>query len=210
MSSKGDSGSSDKGSSGSSGKRGEQRERNWDEWFRSQPYISYWYSAAAWPFQFALFRRGLRAFRLMVIGGGLYQLGYVGAISDYARDPDAMEKKMYSSLLTGFDATETLSPLSFEHRRVAAVSANIIHAAQEWCAAQLKAAQARENVRGTKQEKAEWSDETQKWTEAVSRISGSWRTHVIQADIPNAFVSDICPKRIFVTTGQTGNARPAC
>jgi len=43
-------------------------------------------------------------------------------------------------------------------------------------------------------------DEFRLWAHAKQRMDGRWKYHLIASDIPNAFVSEILPQRIFVTT----------
>ena len=45
-------------------------------------------------------------------------------------------------------------------------------------------------------------DEFRLWAHAKQRMEGKWRYHLITSDIPNAFVSELLPQRIFVTTSM--------
>ena len=43
-------------------------------------------------------------------------------------------------------------------------------------------------------------DEFRLWAHAKQRMDGRWKFHLVASDIPNAFVSELLPQRIFVTT----------
>lgn len=43
-------------------------------------------------------------------------------------------------------------------------------------------------------------DEFRLWAHARQRMDGRWKFHLVTSDIPNAFVSELLPQRIFVTT----------
>ena len=43
-------------------------------------------------------------------------------------------------------------------------------------------------------------DEFRLWAHAKQRMDGRWKFHLVTSDIPNAFVSELLPQRIFVTT----------
>ncbi|KAL7548694.1 hypothetical protein ACHAWF_011966 [Thalassiosira exigua] len=43
-------------------------------------------------------------------------------------------------------------------------------------------------------------EEVQQWTKAEKHMEGAWRFVLIPSPIPNAFVSEILPNRIFITT----------
>lgn len=44
-------------------------------------------------------------------------------------------------------------------------------------------------------------DEVHQWVDAHNRLNGPWEFVLINSPIPNAFVSEVFPKRIFITTG---------
>ena len=46
----------------------------------------------------------------------------------------------------------------------------------------------------------EWDDEVNQWTKARRHMEGSWQFVLIPSAMPNAFVSEILPHRIFITT----------
>ena len=43
-------------------------------------------------------------------------------------------------------------------------------------------------------------DEFRLWAHAKQRMDGKWKYHLVTSPIPNAFVSELLPQRIFVTT----------
>ena len=43
-------------------------------------------------------------------------------------------------------------------------------------------------------------DEFRLWAHAKQRMDGKWKYHLVTSEIPNAFVSELLPQRIFVTT----------
>ena len=47
-------------------------------------------------------------------------------------------------------------------------------------------------------------EKTQEWTDAKSRLDGKWQYTLVQSNVPNAFVSEVLPNRIFVTTSMLG------
>jgi Zn-dependent protease with chaperone function len=44
------------------------------------------------------------------------------------------------------------------------------------------------------------SEEVELWTKAQRHMEGPWRFVLVPSDIPNAFVTEVLPRRIFITT----------
>jgi len=99
-------------------------------------------------------------------------------------------------------------------RQISRVGCRIIQCAHKYVDVQLKAAYS--DALGAKQlaETDEDMDEEllkrlytehekiQEWTDAKSRLDGKWQYILVQSDIPNAFVSEVLPNRIFVTSSM--------
>jgi predicted Zn-dependent protease len=50
--------------------------------------------------------------------------------------------------------------------------------------------------------------EKEKWEAAVGRLTGNWEFIVTDSKVPNAFVTDICPRKIFVNEGLLTSVHP--
>lgn len=109
-----------------------------------------------------------------------------------------------------------------EYRRVEKVASRIVIAAQEHCKAQIRkyneeldAAISQLDVLATAPTSSlapsvqtsfprnviDIQKDIDQWTESYANVQGRWDFIVINTDSPNAFVTALCPKKIFVHVG---------
>jgi predicted Zn-dependent protease len=144
---------------------------------------------------------------------GIYQLGYMKGISEYAADPRRKEKEIAKNLIMSqawksLPAGGELQPprivRSTEaiHMHVSAVGARVVAGARLYVEAKIRSREARlrdpslsDNV------KAGIREEIAEFREKLNMCKGDWNYIVIENPVPNAFVSDLAPRKIFVNSG---------
>jgi len=154
----------------------------------------------------------LRAVRTAVLGISIYQTGKAMGTSEYARDPRAMEKKIRNQLVMSqaFEADANGNPkfprllgtLHPSHRRVEGVGNRIIKGARKFVEAKIKSRADKLNDQAFPAEKRpKVQKELKFWSDKLKMIKGNWHFIVIDSPVPQAFVSDLSPRKIYVNTG---------
>lgn len=163
-------------------------------------------------------RHALRATRVGVLTFGVYNAGYSNGIMDYAKDREAMELTLLKSVLAGCGAKDVLSKNSHsEYAQLDRVGTAIVNAAIHHCEEELRCAekniQIAKHLPSTNPGKAQFLAESQESIEkhqgALNKLRGSWSFYITDADVPNAFVTDLLPRRIFVNIGLLGHFHPS-
>jgi len=144
----------------------------------------------------------LKVFRTLVIGLGIYGLGKQAGISEYAQDPIAMEKSLSKTLISGQFANgeepkvrKTSDPV---HKRVDKISHKILQGARDLIDGKIERRMMRINL---KKGNTKLEEELAYWQAKRRTLKGTWHTIVICSPLPNAFVSDITPRKIYVNEG---------
>ena len=85
------------------------------------------------------------------------------------------------------------------YRRIERIAKRVSDIASSYCHEQLHIAEetAIKNCNG----EMDMTGEIEKWKDICKRIDGHWRTLLIDSDIPNAFVTPTCPRKIFFCRG---------
>jgi len=130
----------------------------------------------------------LKLIRLPVIIFGVFQLGKQQGVIDYVRSPQMYTDRLLNEIMHEFDAKEIVTEGKM-HAQVERVGRQIIPAAQRFVSIKLKEA------RESGDEK-----DVEFWTGACKRTAGSWNYITLDSEIPNAFVTELFPRTIFVTT----------
>lgn len=171
--------------------------------------------------------RLVRFTRIPFLVLSVYGLGYQQGIVDDIRDPKntreaIMDKVLSSVAISSRDEVYSISddeinssplnsfrPRMREVNRIATIGHKIILAAREYVKQQLEARarliQAKLPTNMPEEQRVAILDrdaEVKKWRKATMQLNGSWSYLLLETTIPNAFVSELLPKRIFVTTSM--------
>lgn len=176
------------------------------------------------PFsRWKLFARIVRYIRIPLLVASVYSLGYQQGIIEYARNPTELKEALLNSVLASvgcrdksgvssirdIDSSRMFSKANREVRKVARIGGKIMIAAKALAA--QKQAEAIEAVQSTlptdisKENLVAILDEDfsyQRWTTAVEQLDGNWTYMLIDSQLPNAFVTEIMPRHIFITTSM--------
>lgn len=168
----------------------------------------------------------VRFVRIPVIVTSVYGYGYQQGIMDCTKAPVKMQESILSSVLMSTGVKEksevevvTEKDISFysykKSHQVAAVGSKIIQAAKEMVTEEIKAAEEKVNSKLPKDIAEEersarlMSDSyVQFWTAAREQLdgedlaTGEWQYILVQSELPNAFVSEALPQKIFITTAM--------
>jgi Zn-dependent protease with chaperone function len=178
--------------------------------------------------------RFVRYTRIPFIVVSVYSLGYQQGVVDCTKTPKALQEQILRSILLSTGTTDiekdvqivTENDIRFfsqqRHHQVAAVGHKIIEAAREHVQEELTSAMA-----AVKEKLPEDIDEAsaliqydkdptvQYWHQARLRIMGEevvsrpWQYIFIQSPAPNAFVTEILPRRFFITSAMLDVATTA-
>mmetsp|Transcript_27705 Transcript_27705/g.41934 ORF Transcript_27705/g.41934 Transcript_27705/m.41934 type:complete len:416 (-) Transcript_27705:1329-2576(-) len=171
--------------------------------------------------------RAVRYTRIPFLVLSVYGLGYQQGIMDDIRDPKRTREAILEQVLISVDVQSrdnvysinddeiTSSPLnSFRPRmqdvnRIATIGRSVIRVARDYVKNQLeeRARLIRAKLPNNMPEQQcaiilDNDSEVQKWRKATMQLNGSWSYILLDTHIQNAFVSEILPKRIFVTTAM--------
>lgn len=157
----------------------------------------------------------LKVGRTAVLGVSIFMAGRLYGEADFARDPHAKQKELMLTLLkqqswqTNGDgepvAPSIASRTDPSYRQVARVGTRVVLAARDFVEEEIKAREARlkalakEANRGADCEKL--AEEIGEWRDRLRLLKGTWNYIVVKSPVPNAFVSDLSPRNIFVNEG---------
>lgn len=156
--------------------------------------------------------RSIRATRTIALAGAIYHSGYTSGMVDYATDPHGTEKALMVNMIKSQKADKVHTPSSDMHVKAERVGSRIVTAAKLYTKKKLIISS--ENVaklqgKGsnlTNNEKPNDKlnsalEEEEKWRRASIVMNGEWEYIVTNAPSVNAFVCDLCPRRIFMHEG---------
>jgi len=171
--------------------------------------------------------RFARVTRIPFLVLSVYGLGYQQGIVDDIRDPKNTREAIMDNVLMSVNVTSrddvysvsddeiNSSPLnSFRPRmqevaRIATIGRSVILAAREYVKQQLEARARliRAKLPPDMPEEQcliilDKDEEVKKWRKATMHLNGSWSYLLLETPVQNAFVSELLPKRIFVTTSM--------
>lgn len=170
--------------------------------------------------------RVIRYVRIPVIVISVYALGYQQGVIDCTKEPVALQNQIINSILVsiGCSSTDDVHIVSEKdiswhssarHHQVAAVGHKIVSRAREYVEDRLEEAmQSIKNklppdIAPERQLAAMEGDaDVQFWYHARLRLEGEavqkqpWQYIFIESAAPNAFVTEVLPRRFFITTGM--------
>ena len=171
-----------------------------------------------------LLGRAVRYLRIPFLVVSVYGLGYQQGIIDDSRNPQQTRGALLDNVLAGvgasrdtmdvihdgeaglFSSTQTHA----ETKRVAAIGRKLVQVAKIYVKNELKETEDRIQA-NLPSDKATYdqlvtafaADQPyQQWTMALRRLEGDWSYLILQTKLPNAFVTEILPRQIFITTAM--------
>lgn len=153
----------------------------------------------------------------------VYSLGYQQGIIEYARNPSELKEALLDSVLASVgcsdrsdvssirdgDSTTIFSQASRQVKRVARIGGKIMIAAKSLAAQKqveaidaVKSRLPQDIVPDKLVEILDQDESYQTWTTAVEQLEGNWTYMLIDSQLPNAFVTEILPRHIFITTSM--------
>ena len=161
--------------------------------------------------------------RIPVVVFAVFQLGYQQGMVEYATNPQKKEAELLASVLSeyGVHDVSTQVDCQDEHRRTKALGGHSRHYDPSSDPRLVQLVQVGSHIVKAALQKLELDidnhdnnhdndnnnnnhdnhAELEELLEGHERLRGSWDFVLIHSKIPNAFVSEVFPHRIFVTTG---------
>mmetsp|Transcript_19371 Transcript_19371/g.20096 ORF Transcript_19371/g.20096 Transcript_19371/m.20096 type:complete len:352 (-) Transcript_19371:37-1092(-) len=147
--------------------------------------------------------RGIRAARVGILAFTIYGAGYRSGITDFIEDPEDMKDNLLKTVISQSGSSSILDPELSESKRIRVIGKRIIEAAQLYCKEKYEIELEKE-----KEKKGSNIEELEKWKSACKRLKGEWTVNYIDSQVPNAFVSNILPRNIFVHEGLLKYIKP--
>jgi len=170
-----------------------------------------------------LIGRTVRYLRIPFLVASVFGLGYQQGIIDDSRNPEETRGALLDNVLAGVGSSRDKMDIVHdgeaglfsgavshaETRRVASIARRLIHVAKLYVKSKLQeaaktvTAKLPSDVTNQQLLQAFRDDqECQQWTMALRRIDGDWSYLLLDTPLPNAFVTEILPQRIFITTAM--------
>lgn len=170
-----------------------------------------------------MFAKIVRYIRIPVLVASVYSLGYQQGIIEYARNPMELKEALLDSVLASVgcsdrsgvssirdsDSSGIFSQANRQVKQVARIGGKIMVAAK--VLATQKQLEAIEAIKSRlpqdlpPEKLVEILDQDefyQTWTTAIEQLDGNWTYMLIDSQLPNAFVTEILPRNIFITTSM--------
>lgn len=155
--------------------------------------------------------------RVPVLGLGIYGIGYNQAIVEYAQNPELMEFKLLRQVMASWDVEKITDPKDKScerNRRIQRVGKRIIKSAHKHVYEKVKEAEEKASNKYnaaiesdpsldiSKEEFMKRDEDFEFWTNASIRMGriSEWKCRLIHTEAPNAFVTSMLPRQIFVTS----------
>ena len=156
------------------------------------------------------FARVVKYSRIPLLVVSVFGLGYNQGIIDYSRDPEAKKKQLLSQALTGVAATSAnliVDGSDIRLRQVQRVGSRMTGTARQFVQRELRLAVQKweENTKTFGGGIAVIDPQVEFWHAAERNMEGKWNYYLIESPIPNAFVSEVLPHNIFITTSMMDN-----
>lgn len=148
----------------------------------------------------------------------IYSLGYQQGIIDDSRNPEECRQALLDNVFASMgvsdrshvhtvqDGDSMLRSHNKDCKRIAKIGRSIVHVARGFVQKQLettaKEIRAKLPQDITKEQFVSTllqNSDFQQWYKAKTQLEGNWSYLLLETKVPNAFVSEILPKRIFVT-----------
>ena len=169
------------------------------------------------------FRRIVRVVQITGLSYAIYQTGYSNGIIDYAIDPKKMDEGIMNYVISSNNATLYHNAYSEGYNRVERVGSRVVSSAQHMVEGKVNTIskeihtiedKLRDTTDSTKRNELilrrdHLKEDIQPWLVAFAKIQGQWEFIVTNSSIPNAFVVDMCPRRIFVNEGLLREFNPS-
>jgi predicted Zn-dependent protease len=143
--------------------------------------------------------RGIRAVRVGVLAFTIYGAGYRSGVTDFIEDPEEMHETLLKTVISQAGGIKVVDKDNPDSKRVQMIGKRIIEAAKHYCDEQLIVA---------KSETGNQVD-VEYWEAAVKRLCGQWSISYLDAPTPNAFVSNLLPRHVFVHEGLVKEIQPS-
>jgi Zn-dependent protease with chaperone function len=168
----------------------------------------------------------IRYVRIPVVVVSVYSLGYQQGVIDCTKEPVALQNQILNSILvsTGCKSVDDVHIVSEKdiswhstarHHQVAAVGHKIVSTARKYVENKLEGAMQHVKQKlppdispETQLRAMEADSNVQFWYQARLRLEGEavikqpWQYIFIESAAPNAFVTEILPRRFFITTAM--------
>ena len=163
-----------------------------------------WFAALLW--------RGIRVARIGFLATAIYGAGKTAGHTEVLEDPDGIAKQVITEIIvqTHHDKKgEKKNPSYYKRgsavrQRVEAVGNRVLAAAREEVAALLEKLPKPASALDMDPHGAERAE----LLKAQKRLAGKWHWIVTTSALPNAFVTPMCPRRVFVTEGLLEHVQP--
>ena len=168
--------------------------------------------------RFAQYAGWVKYLRIPFLVMSVYGLGYQKGIIDDSRNPQATRQALLDNVFasvgvadrshvhTVSDGDSLFKTSNKECKRIAMVGRSIVKVAREYVQKQLEATATEIRIKLPQDITEEQfiavllqNDEFVKWYNGKCQMEGNWSYLLLETKVPNAFVSEILPKRIFVT-----------
>jgi Zn-dependent protease with chaperone function len=147
--------------------------------------------------------RGIRAVRVGVLCFAIYGAGYRSGVTDFIEDPVEMHETLLKTVISQSGGIKVVDKSDPESKRVQMIGRRIIEAAKHYCDEQLVVAKAANAEAANNQADIDY------WEAAIKRLCGQWSISYLDAPTPNAFVSNLLPRHIFVHQGLVREIQPS-
>jgi len=152
----------------------------------------------------------------------VYGIGYQQGVIDYARDPKTKEMTLLGTVFAGVGASASSDRIMDQDARtkqIQRVGNRLTSAAKKHVENEMKrvtnellekilsshGGMSQESLNEVFDKEASENDEVQFWIQAEQHMNGygeDWQYILIKSKTPNAFVAEILPHRIFITTSM--------
>lgn len=162
--------------------------------------------------------RVVKYIRIPFLVLSVYGFGYQQGIIDDSRNPQGTQQALLDNVFASVgvydrahvhivqDGDSYLKSSNKSCKRIAKIGRSIVKVARQYVQQQieLKAKEIRAKLPLDITEEQFLAvlmrnDDFQRWYKAKSQLEGNWSYLLLETKLPNAFVSEILPKRIFVT-----------
>lgn len=146
--------------------------------------------------------RGIRVIRVCILSFTIYGAGYRSGMADNIENPEEMKENLLKTIILQSGAMQILDSNTPDSKRLTKIGNRIIEAAKFYCNEKLEIEKEKEKqLKGS-------STDLEAWEAACKRLRGEWSINYIDSDIPNAFVSNILPRNIFIQQGLITHIKP--
>ncbi len=153
-----------------------------------------------------LFYRFARIGRFLAIGMVLYQSGYYHGLKWYAKDPYLAENQLTNNFIkansTDKKSDSVINEDHIDYTRLNIIAKNIHSSAINLTRHKINELK-KKRILIADNKTDELKDnrkELKLWEDNLRKLSGNWRIVLIKSKIPNAFVSELVPRKIFINT----------